>query len=312
MMNMMQAGGPKGCNYGCLGEGTCVKACPFDAIHIVNGVAVVDKEACKACGKCVAACPKHLIEIVPYDQKHLVQCSSKDKGKDVMSVCSVGCIGCKMCEKICKFDAVKVENNIAHIDPEKCIGCGACAAKCPKRRSFCRRTSFSEIYEIGIQENRMKRSFKTIISEGYEQFIKDIKQTKWAIIVIIAYFVFGRKFIYSICPLIMLTGYPCPSCGLTRAGIRLLHFDFAGAWHNASIYLCGCNSCISLLLEPLYQASVKAAKEYEDTCRNRTCGTCDFLYLPYGVLFPGEPPMSYYSGNLLHTYKNFLTNLFVQ
>ena len=55
----------------------------------------------------------------------------------------------------------------------------------------------------------------------------------------------------------------------------------------ASIYLCGCNSCISLLLEPLYQASVKAAKEYEDTCRNRTRGTCDFLYLPYGVLFSG-------------------------
>ncbi len=28
--------------------------------------------------------------------------------------------------------------------------------------------------------------------------------------------------------------------------------------------------------------------------------------------FPGEPPMSYYSGNLLHTYKNFLANLSVQ
>ena len=41
-----------------IGEGTCVKACPFDAIHIVDGVAVVDKEKCKACGKCIAACPK--------------------------------------------------------------------------------------------------------------------------------------------------------------------------------------------------------------------------------------------------------------
>ena len=67
MVNMMQNGGPKACNYGCLGEGTCVAACPFDAIHIVDGVAVVDKEACKACGKCVAACPKKLIELVPYD-----------------------------------------------------------------------------------------------------------------------------------------------------------------------------------------------------------------------------------------------------
>ena len=84
MVNMMQDGGPKACSYGCLGDGSCVQACPFDAIHIVNGVAVVDKEACKACGKCVAVCPKHLIEIVPYDQKHLVKCNSQDKGKAVM------------------------------------------------------------------------------------------------------------------------------------------------------------------------------------------------------------------------------------
>lgn len=99
MAGMMQNGGPKGCTYGCLGFGSCVKACPFDAIHIVDGVAVVDKEACKSCGKCVVACPKGLIELVPYEQKHLVQCSSKDKGKDVMAVCSVGCIGCRMCQK---------------------------------------------------------------------------------------------------------------------------------------------------------------------------------------------------------------------
>ena len=57
-------GGSKGCNYGCLGSGSCVKACQFDAIHVVDGVAVVDKEKCVACGKCVATCPKGLIQIV--------------------------------------------------------------------------------------------------------------------------------------------------------------------------------------------------------------------------------------------------------
>lgn len=133
MVNMMQNNGPKSCSYGCLGMGSCVKACPFDAIHVVDGIAVVDKEACKACGKCVAACPKGLIELVPYDQKHLVQCSSKDKGKDVMQVCSVGCIGCMMCVKQCEFGAITVENNVAHIDPEKCTNCGKCAEKCPKK-----------------------------------------------------------------------------------------------------------------------------------------------------------------------------------
>ena len=133
MVNMMQAGGPKSCNYGCLGEGSCVKACPFDAIHVVDGVAVVDKEECKACGKCIAACPKKLIELVLYGQKHLVACSSHDKGKDVMKACSVGCIGCKMCEKVCESDAIKVEGNVAHIDPAKCTNCGKCAEKCPKK-----------------------------------------------------------------------------------------------------------------------------------------------------------------------------------
>ena len=47
--------------------------------------------------------------------------------------CSVGCIGCKICEKNCPVQAITVENNHAVIDYEKCIGCGICAAKCPKK-----------------------------------------------------------------------------------------------------------------------------------------------------------------------------------
>ena len=126
-------GGPKACNYGCLGFGSCVKACPFDAIHVIDGIAVVDKEACKACGKCIEACPKHLIEFIPYDAAYAVSCSSKDKGKDVMSVCQTGCIGCQLCVKQCQAEAITVTNNVAHIDQEKCTGCGACAEKCPKK-----------------------------------------------------------------------------------------------------------------------------------------------------------------------------------
>lgn len=132
-MAFVPGGGPKTCNYGCLGYGSCVKACPFDAIHVVDGVAVVDKEKCKACGKCIAACPKNLIELVPYEAKHMVMCSSKDKGKDVMKACSVGCIGCMICQKNCPSDAVHVVDNIAYIDWEKCTGCGICAEKCPKK-----------------------------------------------------------------------------------------------------------------------------------------------------------------------------------
>lgn len=133
MASQLAGNSSKACAYGCMGLGSCVKACQFGAIKIENGVAVIDPEVCVACGKCVSTCPKHIIEIVPKKKKVKVQCSSKDMGKAVMSVCSAGCIGCKICEKTCKFDAIHVIDNIAVIDYDKCKNCGMCANKCPKK-----------------------------------------------------------------------------------------------------------------------------------------------------------------------------------
>ena len=126
-------GGPKSCSYGCTGFGSCVKVCDFDAIHVVNGVAVVDRSKCVACGKCVNICPKHLIELVPFDSKYQVACNSNDKGADVRKVCSKGCIGCMICAKNCPSQAVTVSDFLAKVDPEKCVNCGVCESKCPQK-----------------------------------------------------------------------------------------------------------------------------------------------------------------------------------
>lgn len=133
MLSFVPNGGPKSCNSGCLGFGTCAKVCPFDAIRIVNGIAVVDKEKCRACGQCIEVCPKHLISLIPYDAKQVVACSSTDKGPVTMKACDVGCIGCGICVKNCPQGAVRVEEFHAIIDHEKCIGCGVCVEKCPKK-----------------------------------------------------------------------------------------------------------------------------------------------------------------------------------
>ncbi|MBO4359456.1 MAG: RnfABCDGE type electron transport complex subunit B [Eubacteriaceae bacterium] len=119
------------CSYGCLGLGSCVSACPQNAIKVINGVAVVNEKLCVSCGLCVKACPKGLIELKPVAKKVAVRCSNKDKGAVVKNICKAGCIGCMACTKQCESDAVHVENNLASIDYEKCIQCGKCAEKCP-------------------------------------------------------------------------------------------------------------------------------------------------------------------------------------
>ena len=131
-MRLGGGAGPNECPHGCIGLGTCVKACPFDAIHVENGVARVDHEKCVGCMTCAAACPKGLIIAVPYDADITVACNSVQKGAVLRKYCDIGCIGCKMCEKVCENDAIHVVDNLARIDYTKCISCGKCAEKCPR------------------------------------------------------------------------------------------------------------------------------------------------------------------------------------
>ena len=127
------SGGIKGCNFGCLGFGSCVSKCQFGAISIQNGIAVVDREKCTNCGACIAECPRGVITRIPYRSKATVVCSSKAPGKETRQVCNVGCIGCGICAKNCESQAITVENNLAHIDGTKCTGCGVCVEKCPRK-----------------------------------------------------------------------------------------------------------------------------------------------------------------------------------
>jgi electron transport complex protein RnfB len=126
--------GPWKCPHRCMGLGSCVAACPFDAIKMgPHHLPIVDEEKCVACGKCVVACPKQIIELAPKIKTVHVLCVSTEVGKDVVKMCKVGCIACGLCKKACPVDAIVIENNLARIDYTKCIDCGKCVTVCPRK-----------------------------------------------------------------------------------------------------------------------------------------------------------------------------------
>ncbi|NLF25060.1 MAG: 4Fe-4S binding protein, partial [Deltaproteobacteria bacterium] len=81
---------------------------------------------------CVRTCPRGVLELQEKrPERYYVACSSTDRGPVVKQACSVGCIGCQRCAKACPEKAIKVENFLARIMPEKCTSCGECLKVCP-------------------------------------------------------------------------------------------------------------------------------------------------------------------------------------
>jgi len=107
------------CKFGCLGFGDCTGVCKFDALDVIDGLAIVDYEKCTGCSACAKACPRNLIEMVPFHYENMmtVACASYEAGRTARAMCKVGCIGCGLCAK--QSDIFTVEDNLARVNYEK-------------------------------------------------------------------------------------------------------------------------------------------------------------------------------------------------
>lgn len=166
-------GGDTGCSYGCLGHGDCVEVCKFDALHMdpVTGLPVVNDANCTACGACVDACPKNLFELrkrAKKDRKIYVACMNEDKGGIAKKSCSVACIGCTKCFKVCPYDAITMNNNLAFIDSEKCKLCRKCVPECPT----------NSILEIGFPPRKIKEAETADNTDSGPSDSQNTKSTK--------------------------------------------------------------------------------------------------------------------------------------
>ena len=75
----------------------------------------------------------------------------------------------------------------------------------------------------------MRHFFRCYIKKFTHVVLCDLQSWKWGVIVLVLYFGAMKKILYSLCPVVLLTGFPCPACGMTRAGILLLKGDLKAA-----------------------------------------------------------------------------------
>lgn len=126
------SGGFKACSYGCLGIGSCVRECPFDAMYMgEDGLPKIDDSKCTGCGKCVSICPRKLLALRSAEEPVNVVCCSKAPIPKSKQDCSAVCIGCQICVKNCPTSAISMNGTVAVIDNSKCTKCGICVQKCP-------------------------------------------------------------------------------------------------------------------------------------------------------------------------------------
>lgn len=126
------------CEYGCMGFGDCAGACPFDALRMEKGLPKVDQAKCTGCGKCVEACPRNIISMQEKRNGKLfyVACSSHDAAIRVREICGVGCIACRICEKLSSEGFFKVTDDLSRADfskQDKQEEVRKIAAKCPTK-----------------------------------------------------------------------------------------------------------------------------------------------------------------------------------
>ncbi len=94
-------GGMKVCTIGCLGLGSCARACPFDAIVIgEDNLPKVDEQKCTGCGTCERVCPKHIINLSSVTRRILKEYTTEECTTPCQRACPAGINICEYIRQI--------------------------------------------------------------------------------------------------------------------------------------------------------------------------------------------------------------------
>lgn len=143
----------------------------------------------------------------------------------------------------------------------------------------------------------MRQRFGKRLQDAWKILKKDIKDLWIAFAVFGVYFLVGRYFLYSLCPSVVVTGLPCPGCGLTRAMLAIFRGDFKAAWHlHPFAYLILAYAGVFL-----FRRYIQQKKNPHFLTHLKVILAAMVLFYIYRMIryFPGDPPMSYYYGSVV-------------
>ena len=140
----------------------------------------------------------------------------------------------------------------------------------------------------------------------------DVKQYKWAAAAFLIYYFVVRSVFHAFCPLLILTGFPCPGCGTTRAVICIFTGHFVRAWNlNPCAYLWVIFGVWFCCRRYIMGKSVRGMTKWLAVIAAAMFAV--YLYR-MATVFPGYPPMSFKRDNILNRllpfYNDLLRHLF--
>jgi RnfABCDGE-type electron transport complex B subunit len=147
----MLYGGMKECHIGCLGLGSCMDACPFDAITMGDDhLPKVDENKCTGCGTCERVCPKNIITLSSVTRRILKEYTTEDCTTPCQRACPAGINICEYIRQITLGDYHKSVQVIKERNPFPTVIGRICPRPC---ETECRRNLVDEPVAI----NYLKR-----------------------------------------------------------------------------------------------------------------------------------------------------------
>ncbi len=126
---------------------------------------------------------------------------------------------------------------------------------------------------------------------------EDLKRVAPAIIPVVFYCALTQLLFHRICPFVLITGFPCPACGMTRAVACFA----TGRWHEAALYNIMAVPWVILGAAALVRRYVIPGKKrmMEISLCLVCIATIAYYIFRIIYLYPSEPVMVYHEDNLI-------------